>query len=458
MRPPFALVSFLIAALVSPATAVDVAVTTADDVVDAGDGLLSLREAIADANAEDTVKFDFDLDGGTITTTGGTLVIDKNLTIDASELPAGIRFDAQLNHRLLDIQAGSTLTIEGVSLLNGRTTNQNGGCARVLGNLTMRGCLVSGCIGGFGGGLFASGAVVVDCENCTFSGNKCRNGGSAVAGNSGADFILRHCTIYNNTGFNSGMAIGAGSGGYFFGAGTTTTLGHTVFGENRDGAGNLFTGFYANGASTTSEGYNCLDQSGGPGAQPTDLVNTDPMLGPLEYWGGKTECHRPLQGSPLIDAGDPAIATPPLRDQIFGPRLSGIIDIGAIERGIGSFEQWCEFFGVTPDPNADDDGDLSTQLFEYAYDTNPDDSGDNFHITSEIDEDSVFRTYFQYNLDHGDVIHFMDRSDDLDIWVQALTSNPANAAILGFNEVSYPDFSAGERRFHRSRPYLGRPQ
>jgi hypothetical protein len=109
-----------------PSPAATIPVTTSDDVVDAGDGLTSLREAVADADAGDEVVFDFPLDGATITT-AITLVIDKDLTISADSLPAGLRLDAQLNHRLLDIPAGVTVTIESVSLLNGRTTNQNGG-------------------------------------------------------------------------------------------------------------------------------------------------------------------------------------------------------------------------------------------------------------------------------------------------------------------------------------------
>ena len=104
----------LLTRLASPAATVPV--TTSDDVVDAGEGLTSLREAIADAVDGDEVAFDFALDGATITT-AATLVIDKNLTISADSLPAGV-----------------TVTIEGVSLLNGRTTNQNGGAARVLGD------------------------------------------------------------------------------------------------------------------------------------------------------------------------------------------------------------------------------------------------------------------------------------------------------------------------------------
>ena len=48
--------------------------------------------------------------------------------------------------------------------------------------------------------------------------------------------------------------------------------------------------------------------------------------------GGLTETHLPSGGSVLINAGDPAIATPPATDQRSGARIIGTaIDIGAVE-------------------------------------------------------------------------------------------------------------------------------
>jgi len=454
----------LLALAILPLSAANHTVTTAVDITDPGDGLLSLREAISDAASGDTILFDLELDGATIATTGGTVVIDKNLTIDASVLPAGIRLDAALAHRLLDVPTGVSATICGASLLNGRTTNQNGGAVRCFGELTLKKCLVSGCIAGFGGGIFASGAnAIVTLENCTFSGNRCRNAGTAMAGFSGADFFLSHCTLYDNTGFASAPALGAGAGGYFKDAGTVINFHHTIFGENRDSAGNIIAGWAVNGAQFVSGGYNLTDDTGGASGTPTDIINTAAMLGPLQYWGGLTACHRPLTGSPAIDAGDLAIPSPPERDGLAAPRIhGGRIDIGAVEHGISTFEQWCEHFGVTPDPIADDDSDGSNQLAEYIYNTEPDDAGDHFSHTGGFDLDGRFFLQTRINLDLADVILFFERSDDLTEWTQTVAVRSAAEAPDGITiftaTESIAPIQGNLRAFGRTIEYLGRPK
>jgi hypothetical protein len=60
-------------------------VTTNLDVVDPENGRLSLREAVAQANATpgaDTILFAPNLEGQTLTLTGGELVVSRDLTID----------------------------------------------------------------------------------------------------------------------------------------------------------------------------------------------------------------------------------------------------------------------------------------------------------------------------------------------------------------------------------------
>jgi hypothetical protein len=77
---------------------------------------------------------------------------------------------------------------------------------------------------------------------------------------------------------------------------------------------------------------------------PTDLPNTEPMLGPLQDNGGPTATHALLPGSPAIDAipaaectwdddGDPETPEVPLRsDQRGAWRPQGVgCDIGAVE-------------------------------------------------------------------------------------------------------------------------------
>ena len=60
-------------------------VTTSTDIVDANDGVLSLREAVVQANATaaaDTIQFANALEGQTLTLTGGELVLRQDVTID----------------------------------------------------------------------------------------------------------------------------------------------------------------------------------------------------------------------------------------------------------------------------------------------------------------------------------------------------------------------------------------
>src|SRR4051812_11045879 len=60
-------------------------VTTAGDVVDAGDGVLSLREAVAQSNARataDTINFASFIEGQTLTLSQGELQITQDVSID----------------------------------------------------------------------------------------------------------------------------------------------------------------------------------------------------------------------------------------------------------------------------------------------------------------------------------------------------------------------------------------
>src|SRR4051812_7332719 len=63
-------------------------VTTTDDVVDAGDGVLSLREAVAQSNATttiDTINFASFIEGQTLTLYGGELTLSRDVIIDGDQ-------------------------------------------------------------------------------------------------------------------------------------------------------------------------------------------------------------------------------------------------------------------------------------------------------------------------------------------------------------------------------------
>ena len=69
-------------------------VSTTADTIDPNDGVLSLREAVAQANAtvaSDTIQFSAVLEGQTLTLTGGELVLSQDVTIDGDQNGDGVR-------------------------------------------------------------------------------------------------------------------------------------------------------------------------------------------------------------------------------------------------------------------------------------------------------------------------------------------------------------------------------
>ena len=62
-------------------------------------------------------------------------------------------------------------------------------------------------------------------------------------------------------------------------------------------------GCHACGSTWVSQGFNLEDGNTCHLDQATDLTDTDALLSPLGDHGGPTSTHRPLPGSPAIDAG-----------------------------------------------------------------------------------------------------------------------------------------------------------
>src|SRR4051812_4563811 len=88
-------------------------VTTAQDVVNAGDGVLSLREAVAQSNGTaelDTIQFAASLEGQTLVLTGGELVLTSDGTIngDPDSDGLGVSISGNNTSRILDIRGLDT--------------------------------------------------------------------------------------------------------------------------------------------------------------------------------------------------------------------------------------------------------------------------------------------------------------------------------------------------------------
>jgi predicted outer membrane repeat protein len=172
----------------------------------------------------------------------------------------------------------------------------------------------------FGGGIWAGSGTLM-LTNCTFSGNDAGQFGGAIDAQ-GATITLASCTLSGNQATEVGGGIDIQSG--------VVMARNTIIAGN---SGDPGTGGEDVWGQLDSRGYNLIGNSqGGSGFTDTDLLDVDPLLGPLADNGGPTPTMALLPGSPAIDAGDNT-DTPEWDQRGPGfPRIvNGVIDIGAFE-------------------------------------------------------------------------------------------------------------------------------
>jgi hypothetical protein len=178
----------------------------------------------------------------------------------------------------------------------------------------------------FGGGLYIIGDNL-RIINSTISGNHAVGlgfgGGLFFFGESNS-LLLRLTTILNNTASRKGGSILVGGV-----PPATVQLDHSIV---ANGAPEDLAAYLSDQLSVTAN-YSLIEAPGSAvlvGAN--NLVGVDPLLGSLANNGGPTLTHRPLPGSPVIDAGNPAIPNPPATDQRGFARIFGAaVDLGAVE-------------------------------------------------------------------------------------------------------------------------------
>ena len=126
-------------------------VTTAADVVNAGDGVLSLREAVDRANATgavDSIVFARALEGSTLTLTGGQLFVNNATNIDGDGNNDGVRvtIDGNAQDRIFRVVGESSFT--DLNIVNGLVDeDDDGGGMLVLGDIevSVNNCLLQNC-------------------------------------------------------------------------------------------------------------------------------------------------------------------------------------------------------------------------------------------------------------------------------------------------------------------------
>ena len=108
-------------------------VTTAADIVNPGDGKLSLREAVASANgtaALDAIGFAPSLEGQTLVLTGGQLTVSQDLIIDGNgdDGGAAVTIDGDDTSRVLLIGGtGTDVVLRDLGIVGGYSHDTDGG-------------------------------------------------------------------------------------------------------------------------------------------------------------------------------------------------------------------------------------------------------------------------------------------------------------------------------------------
>lgn len=294
----------------------------------------TLRDAIAAAAAGETINFAVI---GEITLAGAELFIDKDLTIQGPGANLLAVSGANLSRVFFidQVPPGLTVNISGLTIKRGNG-GEGGGLYFREGTLNLTACHFTENTAGEGGGVYLK-EVGGTFTACTFSNNRTTGeGGGIWFGWFGRTLTLVNCTVSGNQTdangagirhdgfcgnstlqvFNSTIANNtstmAGVGGIYTtaaagecdGITAKTILRSTIIANNS--LPNLAA--VASPGSTvmvTSLGYNLASDN--PAAflnQPTDILNTNPQLAPLAFYGGPTPTMALLNNSPALDKGN----------------------------------------------------------------------------------------------------------------------------------------------------------
>ena len=230
-------------------------VDTNSDVTDGSDGLTTLREAIALANANadaSTISFAASLDGQTITLVGGEMEISEELTIDGdrdNDGIADITIDGDSNSRIFNVTSTrKDANFDGLIITGGSETNNGGGGGIAFSalygtgsitNSTITGNAVSGSgANGRGGGVLVFDGGGVSIINSTISDNTSTDSGGGVFGGRLVNLTVTDSVFSGNDGSAASMTA-YGGGLTINGAAPSTrstlTISGTSFTDNTSG-------------------------------------------------------------------------------------------------------------------------------------------------------------------------------------------------------------------------------
>jgi hypothetical protein len=237
--------------------------------------------------------------GGGISNDGGTVTVNNSTISGNTALWQGLDYSGGLG--------------AGICNENGTVT---------ISSSTVSGNSAGGYYGG-GGGIYNDDYGTLTLNNATVSGNSAIYAGGGIYNDEDGTLTLNNATVSGNSVYN-----GDGGGIVNYGAlhARNTIIAGNIrpFGRPSDLNGSL-----------SSSGHNLIGNTqGGSGFDPTDLLNVDPLLGPLQDNGGPTKTHALLAGSPALNAGDPSQLG--VADQRGVVRTGGV-NIGAYQASASAF-------------------------------------------------------------------------------------------------------------------------
>ncbi|MCB2178426.1 hypothetical protein KQH61_00755 [bacterium] len=316
------------------------------------------------------------------------IVVGKSVTIQGNGADAtivqGYATPGEGVARVFEIPLEVNVTIRGLTIQNGNPTTSplTGGGVLNYGTLLLESVVVRNNYGSAGGGLYSEGILTainttitdngsvgggdayLECEtgggmkvitgtttliNSTVSNNRAKSKGGGVHVACEGTLILRNSTVSNNFATESGGGVYLNGSGDFENSTISENSASNVGGIALNGKDDihdyghlrLVNTIVANNVARIGEygiqdcnmeGYAAITDNsyswvGDGKCEPA--FSGDPMLGPLGEYGGPTETHSLLPGSPVIDVipSESCLADTDQRGEPRGP----LCDIGAFE-------------------------------------------------------------------------------------------------------------------------------
>jgi predicted outer membrane repeat protein len=322
------------------------------------EGTLTVTGSTFNANFASDSGGGFVNDDGIVTVTGSTLRSNTanqggGISSSGTFAVSGSTIDANtgyLGGGGISNEYNGTLTVAN-STISANVANYGGG-ARNLGTLTVTSSTFrSNTAQDEGGGIYSNEYASLTVIDSTLSANTADYGGGGISSDSFGTLTLSNSTLAANSAslggglFNNGIATVRSStlsvntadlgGGIDNSSRGTLSLQNTIVAGNSSPVGS---GPDINGAVNPASGYNLVGigdstLSGIRGGSQGNQVGTpanpiDPLLAPLDDYGGPTQTMPPFPTSPALDAGDPAQAGTP--DQRALTRTGGV-NVGAYQ-------------------------------------------------------------------------------------------------------------------------------